>query len=448
MPPRLSFVKTALIAFALAGSLAGCATLPSADPDIARALATADAAGRLDLLRRQGEIIGGAPFIGGNSITLLRSGTETYAAMDAALDGARTRIDMESYEFDGVEGSRFAEKLVAKRAQGVEVNLIYDAWGSQDTPDSVFTRLRQGGVNLLAFNPVDPTALLTLDVNRRDHRKLLIVDNAVAIVGGVNISAVYDRRHHAGPGEQSRGAENSDPEQRPWRDTDVRVAGPVVAEFESLYAQTWAQQRQAQGPDAAPALSAPPPTPRTRPGETVLQALSGAPTEGRPLIYRSLLVAVALARTSIHLTTGYFVPTPGLARALCQAARRGVDVTVLVPGPSDSPLSVMAGRGYYSDLLAAGVHIHEYADAILHAKTAVIDGDWSTVGSSNLDWRSVAFNNEINAVVLGAGFGREMEAMFQQDLTHAKAIDPEAWRHRGLDERLGEWGARLVEDVL
>ncbi|TWB11814.1 cardiolipin synthase [Nitrospirillum amazonense] len=448
MPPRLSFVRTALIALTMVGSLAGCATLPSADPDIARALATADATSRLDLLRRQGEIIGGAPFVGGNSVTLLRSGTETYAAMDAAIDGARTRIDMESYEFDGVEGSRFAEKLVTKRAQGVEVNLIYDAWGSQDTPKEVFDRLRHGGVNLLVFNPVDPATLLTLDVNRRDHRKLLIVDDAVAIVGGVNISEVYDRRHHAGAG-----AENQDPEQRPWRDTDVRIAGPVVAEFQRLYADTWDQQRQAQGPDTAPALDAPPPSPRTRPGDIVLQALSGAPTEGRPLIYRSLLVAITLARKSIHLTTGYFVPTPDLARALRQAAGRGVDVTVLVPGPSDSPLSdsplsVMAGRGYYSDLLAAGVHIYEYADAILHAKTAVIDGDWSTVGSSNLDWRSVAFNNEINAVVLGAGFGREMEAMFQHDLTHARAIEPEAWRHRGLDERLGEWGARLVEEVL
>ncbi|MBB6250913.1 phospholipase D-like domain-containing protein [Nitrospirillum iridis] len=443
MPPSLSFLRTTFIGLALVGALGGCATLPSADPDIARALATAEDGSRLDLLRRQGELIAGVPFVGGNSVTLLQSGTATYAAMDAAIDGARIRIDMESYEFDGVEGSRFAEKLVAKRAAGVEVNLIYDAWGSQDTPAGVIDRLRQGGVNLLVFNPVDPGSLLTLDINHRDHRKLLIVDNAVAIVGGVNISEVYDRRHHLGPG-----AENQDPEQRPWRDTDVRIAGPGVAEFQRLYAQTWEQQRQGRGGDAAPALAPPPPAPRTRPGNVVLQALSGAPSQGRPLIYRSLLVAVTLARASVHLTTGYFVPTPDLARALRQAARRGVDVTVLVPGPSDSPLSVMAGRAYYEDLLEDGVHIYEYADAILHAKTAVIDGDWSTVGSSNLDWRSVAFNNEINAVVLGAGFGQEMETMFQRDLRHAKAIDPQAWSRRGLGERLGEWGARLVEQVL
>ncbi|WP_044559038.1 phosphatidylserine/phosphatidylglycerophosphate/cardiolipin synthase family protein [Azospirillum sp. B4] len=443
MRPRLSFVIIALTALVLAGGVTGCATLPSADPDIARALAGADAAGRMDLLKRQGRMIAGTPFVGGNSVTLLRSGTATYAAMDAAIDGARSRIDMESYEFDGVEGSRFAERLVAKRAAGVEVNLIYDAWGSQDTPASVIDRLRQGGVNLLVFNPVDPAALLTLDINHRDHRKLLIVDNAVAIVGGVNISEVYDRRHHQGPG-----AENRDPEQRPWRDTDVRIAGPVVADFERLYAETWEQQRHEQGEDAIPALGPPPSTPPVRPGDIAVQALSGAPTQGEPLIYRSLMVAVALARTSIHLTTGYFVPTPELARALRQAARRGVDVTVLVPGPSDSPLSVMAGRAYYEDLLEDGVHIHEYADAILHAKTAVIDGDWSTVGSSNLDWRSVALNNEINAVVLGRGFGQEMEAMFQNDLTHAKAITLEMWAHRGLDERLGEWAARLVEDLL
>uniref|UniRef100_UPI0005C16416 phospholipase D-like domain-containing protein n=1 Tax=Muricoccus aerilatus TaxID=452982 RepID=UPI0005C16416 len=178
------------------------------------------------------------------------------------------------------------------------------------------------------------------------------------------------------------------------------------------------------------------------------QAIDGAPDSDQPLIYRTLLATIALAQKSIHLTTGYFVPTPDLARALTDAARRGVDVQIVVPGQSDSSVAIAAGRAAYGDLLEAGVRIHERQGKILHAKTAVVDGAWSAIGSSNLDWRSAVWNNEINAIILGREFGERMEALFRQDVAASRAVDLVAWRRRGLDQRLQELQAKLVETLL
>jgi cardiolipin synthase len=309
---------------------------------------------------------------------------------------------------------------------------MYDAWGSFETPATLFDRMRQGGVQVVEFSPFDPAAFATLDLNRRDHRKLLVVDGAVAITGGVNISAAYENRH--------RQPQTDDPDQQPWRDTDIRLQGPAVAEFERLFAAAWQEQK---GPTLA-SMS----TPAASPGDLQVQAVDGAPIDHRPLIYRTLLVAITLARSSVHLTTGFFVPTPDLEEALERAARRGVDVELVVPSQSDSAMALSAGRARYEDLMDAGVHIFERQDVVLHAKTAVIDGMWSTVGSSNLDWRSVVYNAEINAVVLGRPFALQMETMFGEDRTRSKAIDPAAWADRPFGERLDEWTSQWLEVLL
>jgi len=162
----------------------------------------------------------------------------------------------------------------------------------------------------------------------------------------------------------------------------------------------------------------------------------------------SLLATIALSQRSVHLTTGFFVPTPDLARALITAARRGVDVQLVVPRESDSSAAVAAGRAEYGELLEAGVHIHERQQKILHAKTAVVDGAWSAVGSSNLDWRSTVWNNEIDAIILGPEFGGQMEVMFQGDVRASHTIDLASWRHRGLGERFRELRSKLVETLL
>lgn len=412
--------------------LAACAVAPPVDRDTERAMQDADAPGRIAIFRREGERIAPTKFIDGNSVELLHNGPETYSAMEQLIGDARQRIDMESYEFDTVEGGKFADLLIAKAAQGVTVDLMYDAWGSFETPSSLFDRMRQGGVHVVEFSPFDPVALATLDLNRRDHRKLLVVDGAVAITGGVNISQVYENRQ--------RQPQSDDPEQLPWRDTDIRMRGPVVAEFERLFVTAWREQKGPALPDMASS--------GTRAGELQVQAVDGAPIDHRPLIYRTLLVAITLARSSIHLTTGFFVPTPDLEDALEIAARRGVDVELVVPSQSDSSMALAAGRARYEDLMAAGVRIFERQDAVLHAKTAVIDGVWSTVGSSNLDWRSVVDNAEINAVVLGGAFGGQMEQMFDEDRTRSKAIEPARWAERPFGERLHEWTAQWLDVLL
>ena len=215
----------------------------------------------------------------------------------------------------------------------------------------------------------------------------------------------------------------------------------MVAEFERFFMATWKEQK---GPPIPP----PPTAPVMAKGDLMVEALDGTPDADRFTIYRSLMVAIALSRHSVHLTTGFFVPTPELVEELENAARRGVDVTLVVPGESTSNYAVEAGRAFYEDLIESGVHIYERQNAILHAKTGVIDGVWSTVGSSNLDWRSVLLNNECNAVILGAPFGNQMEAMFQKDIAQSRYIDPETWEQRSLGEMLDEWKARLTEYYL
>lgn len=421
-------------ALLIAGLLSACvrAPAPGVSPDLLQAKAGADPVRSLDLMRQQGERFAGVPFLGGNRVELLRDGPASFAALQEAIRSARIRIDMESYEFDEAAGGEFSDTLLAAASRGVEVNLIYDAWGAVDTPVALFDRLRKGGVRVLEFNPLRPNERVPVTLNKRDHRKLLCVDGRVAITGGVNISAVYENT------PKPRGTE---PGRQAWRDTDVRIEGPVVAQFERYFMETWRQQR-------GPVLAEPPPTPATQPGSTVVQAIDGAPDNGEPLIYRTLLAAITLSQRSIHLTTGFFVPTPDLARALMDAARRGVDVQLVVPGQSDSGAAVAAGRAGYGELLKAGVKIHERQGRILHAKTAVVDGAWSAVGSSNLDWRSTIWNNEIDAIVLGTEFGGAMEAMFADDVKASHTVTLEAWRHRGLGERVQEIRAKLVETLL
>ncbi len=383
-------------------------------------------------MRQQGERFAQVPFVTGNQVELLVNGPASFAALSEAIRSAKTRIDMESYEFDEQAGGEFSDMLIAARGRGVEVNLIYDAWGAAGTPAALFDRLRQGGVQVLEFNPMRPNGRVPVELNKRDHRKLLCIDGKLAITGGVNISQVY---------ENAPQPQGTDPERQAWRDTDVRIEGPVVAQFERYFMETWHQQR-------GPALAAPPPTPATPAGTVTAQAIDGAPDSEQPLIYRTLLAAIELSQKSVHLTTGFFVPTPDLSRALIAAARRGVDVQLVVPGQSTSSAAVAAGRSGYGKLLEAGVGIHEREHKVLHAKTAVIDGQWSAVGSSNLDWRSTVWNNEIDAIILGPEFGAKMEAMFKDDVAASHAISLQAWRRRGLGERFREFQAKVVETLL
>ena len=439
-------------------SLAACSTLPEIAPGSAPAtsptqvegsrgpLSAARSQAILTELERGAEDTGifdrhlaveqavsDSPLLTGNRVRLLQDGPDTYRAMFAAIMAARDHINMETYILEDDEvGKRFMDALIEKQHQGVQVHLIHDSVGTLGTPAEFFQRLRDNGIRTLEYNPVNPaTAKAGWDVNERDHRKLLIVDGQTAFLGGINISSVY-----SGSSFHRRSKTRPDGEQ-PWRDTDLQIEGPVVAELQKLFLATWQEQ---QGEPLPPLNFYPPLQPR---GNDVVRAIGSSPDDAFSLIYVTLLSAIASAETEVWLTNAYFVPDPQLLAALKAAVARGVDVRLVLPGETDSALVFHAGRSYYDELLRGGVVIYERRDALMHSKTAVIDGVWSTVGSTNLDWRSFLHNQELNAVVLGTEFGDLMRAAFASDVARSEQITLEQWQRRSIVLRIKERSARL-----
>ena len=386
------------------------------------------------------EGIVGSPLVVGNRAVLLQDGPSTFDAMFTAIRGAKDHINMETYiiEDDDV-GKQFADALIEKQAQGVQVSLIYDSAGSMATPREFFKRLIDRGIKVLEFNPVNPlTAGAGWNVNQRDHRKLLVVDGQSGFLGGINISSVYSGGSFS---ESSKSTKRPDPGP-PWRDTHLQLDGPVVGEFQKLFLATWEKQK---GEPLAARNYFPQPASQ---GKEVVRAIGSSPDEPYSLIYATLISAISSAESSVYLTNAYFVPDPQLLAALKDAAQRGVDVKLILPSNTDSWLVFHAGRSYYAELLEGGVKIHERRGALLHAKTALIDGVWSTIGSTNLDWRSFLHNHEVNAVILGQEFGAQMRAMFEKDLAASNAITPEVWKQRSIGNRLSEALARMWQRML
>ena len=455
-PQRARFVMTTVCIC----SAAGCADLPDTGAILARHSAQAARfetarglvsakrsavvlaalkriAGDIDILDKQMALekaITDSPLLLVNKTTLLQDGPATYAAIFAAIAAAQDHINLESYIIeDDAVGHQFAQLLLAQQQRGVQVNLIYDSLGGFNTPKLFFAPLLQAGVAVLEFNPLNPLAARgPWLLNNRDHRKLLIVDGRVAFIGGINISSVYSSGSilHRSKKTAAKAA---------WRDTDLQLQGPVVAEFQKLFMQTWDKQH---GPALAaknyfPAIKAA--------GPDIVRAIGSSPDDPYSLIYLALISAIGNAERQVYLTSAYFVPDPQLLQALTDAAKRGVDVRLILPSYSDSGLVFHAGRASYTRLLAGGVRIFERQGALLHAKTAVIDGIWSTVGSTNLDWRSFMDNDELNAVILGREFAMQMAAEFAQDQAASQSIEPQAWQQRPLQFKLKEWLAQWWE---
>jgi cardiolipin synthase len=373
----------------------------------------------------------------GNTARILIDGPRAHAAMFAAMTAARDHINLETYILEAGEiGERLAALLEKKVGEGVKVHLLYDGVGSIGTPPEYFARLRDAGVAVCEFNPAADLAR----VNNRDHRKILVVDGRVAFTGGINISASYKKSSASMRRQPDK--DQGEKAKEGWRDTQVQAEGPVVAQFQRLFLDAWALQDC--GP-AGPGVFFPPPA---RHGDMAMRAVSADPVDRESEMYAQLLAAIGRARSRVWLTVGYFVPDAGTRQALIDAARRGVDVHLVVPGFSDFSAPVYAGRSSYDELLAGGVHIHEWRAALIHAKTAVIDSRWSSIGSTNLDWRSFVHNYEADLIVLDAGFAREMEKRYRADVAAAVEIDPKAWNMRDTGEKLKEWFARRWEYLL
>jgi cardiolipin synthase len=395
-----------------------------------------------DMLQRYNAVIesvSGSPLTSGNKVTLLIDGPATYAAMFKAMEDARDHINIETYIIEDDEtGRRFSDLMLKKQAKGVQVNLIYDGRGSIGTPPPFFQRLRDAGIQVVAFNPINPLkARKSWRLAHPDHRKILIVDGKIAFTGGINISSVYSsspsgRRRRSG-GKQDKGSPI------PWRDTDVQIEGPVVAEFQKLFLDTWQLQKgpKLSGRNYFPDLKAA--------GNALVRAVASSPGESNRLTFVLYVAAITFSERSLHVTNAYFVPDDQTVNALRDAAGRGVDVKIVLPGTTDVSLTLSAGRYYYSELLKSGVKLYERRDALLHAKTAVIDNVWSTVGSTNMDFWSFSSNDEVNAVILSKEFASEMEKMFAADIAASHEIRLVEWEKRPLLTRIKEWFAHQFE---
>jgi len=401
----------------------------------ARVIEAQDKPGEATVLRRQVaamRAINEQPWVAGNRVRLLVDGPASYRATFHAIAAARHNVNIESYIVEGEQvEQKLSQLLVKKQLEGVQVNLLYDGIGSLGTSEQFFDSLRATGIHVCEFNPIVPARGVVADPNQRDHRKQVIVDGRIAVSGGINFSDVYTSG-------SAGGRDHAPSVKSGWRDTNIELRGPAVEQYQQLFLQSWQKQNCAplEPRSYFPRVPAQ--------GNKLVSVVGTSSDDERRRMYLALVAAIKEARQSVLVTMAYFVPDAEVRDALEDAARRGVDVELILPGFSDSRLVLAAGRSYYAELLDAGVRIHELRGALLHAKTAVIDGVWTTVGSTNLDWRSLLYNDELNTVVLGQSFGQEATVLFDSDLRNTAPIDPKGWEDRGLGPRIEEAFARLI----
>jgi cardiolipin synthase len=426
-PARLG--RREFVAFSATAALDACA----ADPDIDAYLAPGDP----DPLQRHYALqraLSESPLVFGNQTRLLMDGAQALPAMFQAMQQARDHINLEYFIFEDVVAGHLSLSalLLGQLSRGVAVNVIYDAYGSRDTPSALFDSLHRAGARIVAFNPINPlTAFTGRSVNDRDHRKIMVVDGRIAFLGGINLSRTYENPPSAGV------PSDGNTQHAYWRDTAVEIRGPAVAGLQRMFFDTWQQQKgeQVRKADYFPKIP--------RSGVQTVRIIGSAPGEQRPLYYLSLEQAIRAANQRIWLSSGYFVPPHQEREDLASAARRGVDLRLVLPCHTDVEGAVFAGRAAYGDLLEAGARIFEMQNAVLHSKLAVVDGVWIAIGSSNLDRRSVVFNNEVDAIILGADTAAQVEALLQRDMAASAPVTLEAWDRRPMGERLNEWEARL-----
>jgi cardiolipin synthase A/B len=405
----------------------------------------AGGAGQDKLLHRHRaveEAVAGTPLTAGNATRLLRDGEGAFAAIFKEIHAARHHINLEYYTLEDVTygGERLSDLLVAKRTAGVAINVIYDSYGSSSSPVEFFERLKTAGVNVLEFHPVNPleAAAGGYSPNDRNHRKIMIVDGNIGIVGGVNLAAYYQSKI---PGSKPAGAQPKADAVNPvvtappevWRDLALRIEGPAVAQLQRLFLGHW----QSGGGPKLDQTGFFPDLP-AKDGE-VIRIIGSSPQQDISRYYVTLISSMRNAEQRIWLTTAYFVPTSEELDTLKDAAERGVDVRLMLPANSDAGPAMAVARSHYTDLLESGVRIFEVDGIILHSKTVTIDGVWSAIGSSNFDHRSVLFNDEVDAIVLGTDTARDLEERFEEDRKVAKEIDLEIWRERPLRDRIGDF---------
>ena len=372
------------------------------------------------------------------TVTLLRDSVMAYPAWLRAIAAATEEILLEMYWFSSdATGWRFASALIERARAGVDVRVLYDALGSYATSPAMFQALAEAGVDVREYHPIHPwrAKFAFSGVSLRDHRKILVVDDIVGFTGGINIT------HAAAPREEGGGG---------WRDDAVMVTGIAAEELRRLFFDTWLKM---DGPpprrggkverrDALALIDAARVTALTHHGHAevrpVVQVIGHAAFGAHRLMRKEYLAHIRQARERILISNAYFVPDAFVRRALQRAARRGVEVRVIVPARSDVPSVTFASSAMWSQLMRAGVHIHLWKDGMIHAKTAVIDA-WATVGSYNLDYRSLLYNLEVNVASSDDVFVESLASSFRKDLGHCDQVDRGTWNRRPLARKILEW---------
>lgn len=341
--------------------------------------------------------------IEGNRAQLLLNGEEIFPAMLAAIREARSTITFANFIYeDGAIAGEMATALAERCRAGVAVNVLLDAVGSSQMPRQYWTRLEDAGCQIAWFHSLNPFAIKR--INHRNHRRILVIDGRVGFTGGTGV------------GEQWTG-DGRQPEH--WRQTDVRVEGPIVRSLQAAFAENW---RDTTGILLGGDRYFPAPERR---GDLAVQSVKSSPSSGAAEAYLLFLLTIDGARKSIHITNPYFVPDDAMADALVRAARRGVSVSIITAGVAQGVLDRLvrqASRAHYPRASKAGVKIYEYGPALLHAKTMVVDGQWVSIGSANLDNRSFALNNELNLVFMDRGIADRLIRVFEEDLEYSRPV--------------------------
>lgn len=381
------------------------------------------AAGDPAFIRTMSQLLG-PPLVPGNSVTALHNGAAIFPAMLKAIREARQSITFENFVWDeGCVATRFAEALAERARAGVKVHVLQDAMGCRDLHCCSMEKMRNSPIELEIFRFLHFTQF-----NHRTHRKLLIADGRVGFVGGVGIADAWDG--------------NADRHDR-WRDSHYQVEGPVVAQLQQAFMDNWMQTRACvlHGDTYFPELAAA--------GNDLCQAFKSSAGEGADSARVMLAMSLASARKSIQLANPYFIPDDLIIRTLIDARRRGVRVEIITPGPDiDQRLAREVGRGLWEPLLAAGVRIYEYEASLFHCKYLIVDGCWCSVGSANIDNRSLRLNEETNLNILDEDFAAEHMKTFEADKACSRVITLAEWRRRPLLERVRAGAGMLLRSQL
>ncbi len=363
----------------------------------------------------------GVPSTHGNRLRVLRNGDEIFPAMLRAIEGATDRVDLVTFVYwRGDIAQRFADALATAARRGCRVRVLIDAVGGRKMNDELIGRMRDGGADVRWFRPIAGGATPEIgEVNHRTHRKVLVCDGSVGFTGGVGIAD-----------EWAGDARN----EHEWRDTHLEVRGPAVAGLQAAFLDNWIDD--ADEPfDAADE----PPASNERAGESECTVIRDAAETGASDLRILLLALLTLAQRRVRIAAAYFNPDDQLLEALCRASERGVDVQLLLPGEhADKRFVQLSAESAYTTLLERGVTVKCYERSMMHAKIVIVDGEMASVGSANLNRRSMEHDDECNLLVFDPGVVAVLDAQFDDDLEVSVDLDPERWAQRGVIQRLGE----------